>query len=105
MYNHGTATKLNFISLWYMWLPTSASFSSPSLAARQSGVSPSPFLKLTSALNVDTNAYNRGSWGRPVGGGRERERKRERKVSIVFIFSLPSCRGPGSPPLIARWMR
>ena len=100
-YNHSTATRLNYISLWYMWLPTSASFSSPSLAARQSGVSPSPFLKLMSALKVDTKAYSRGSCGRPVGreGGREGGRGgkggRERYIVIInFIFSLTSCRGP-----------
>jgi hypothetical protein len=110
---HGTACSEISSELYYLSIVqlTSASFSSPSLAARQSGVSPSPFLKLTSALKVDTKAYNRGSWGRPVGweggreGGREEERgrEREREKEVLTSSFLPDHAGaPSLPPLTAK---
>ena len=63
-------------------LLTSATFSSPIFAARESGVSPPASRADTSALKTLTRARRRGREGRPVGweGGREEGRGGEGRV-------------------------
>ena len=90
---------------------TSATFSSPIFAARQSGVSPPASWADMSALKTLTRARRRGREGRPVGwewvsggggreGGREGERREERKDKMIQHNWYRRY----TPPFTAMWM-